>query len=153
MEKHDRRPHLVQTLTKGGIRARFRNLAGNEIAPAGMQWGCPANWIVSQVLQKPRWIQLGNSAEHGSTKLEKRYAPGHIDGYNVLEKNQTPTHILVNGKSLSIADGRTTFLGEGEITDDGIIWLQTVVSPDSPGGRECVSKRQRRGQEGDYIAA
>ena len=85
-------------------------------------------WTVSQVLEYPKWIQLGNSSEHGFTKLLKRFAPGDMDGYKVLDGNKTPTHILVNGESLSITNGRTTFLGEGEITDDGIIWLQTVVS-------------------------
>ena len=78
---------MIQRLTKGGIRVSFRNLAGNEIAPAGMQCGCPADWTVSQVLENPRWIQLGNSSEHGFTKLEKRFARGHMDGYKVLEKN------------------------------------------------------------------
>ena len=120
---------LLQSVTKGSFRVRFRNLAGNEIAPAGMQWGCPADWTVGDILEIQGWIQIGNSSEHGFTKLEKGYARGHIDGYKVLEKNETPTHILINGKSFSITNGRMTFLGEGEITDDGIIWLQTVVSP------------------------
>ena len=106
LERDSTKLRLVQTLTQGGIRAKFRNLAGNEIAPVPRYWGCPPNWLVSQLLGESRWIQLGNSSEHGFTKLEKPYAPGHMDGYKVLEKNQTPTHILVNGKNLSITDRR-----------------------------------------------
>ena len=120
---------MVQALTKGGVRARFRNLGGNEIAPDFYHCGCPPNWTVSNILEYPRWIQLGNSSDHGFTKLDKNQAPAHIDGYKVLETNQVPTHILINGECLSRVSGGATQLGEGEITDDGIIWLQAVISP------------------------
>ena len=122
---------LIRTLMQNCIRARLRNLAGNEIAPAGMQWGCPANWTVGTILETQGWIQLGNSSDHGFTKLDKNQAPAHIDGYKVLETKQVPTHILINGECLSRVSGGATQLGEGEITDDGIIWLQTVISPDA----------------------
>ena len=103
---------------------------------------------MGEILEKQGWIQLGNSSDHGFTKLDKNQAPAHIDGYKVLETKQVPTHILINGECLSRVSGGATQLGEGEITDDGIIWLQTVVSPDSL----KVYKRRRRGREGDCIA-
>ena len=104
-ECYDMKSSLIRTLMQNCIRARFRNLAGNEIAPAGMQWGCPANWTVGTILETQGWIQLGNSSDHGFTKLDKNQAPAHIDGYKVLETKQVPTHILINGECLSRLSG------------------------------------------------
>ena len=36
-------------------------MAGNEVAPFGMNTGCPLSWTLSDVLEIDQWIELGCS--------------------------------------------------------------------------------------------
>ena len=101
-----RKELLIETLRRKSRRTKFTTMGGNEIAPAGMHSGCPANWTIKDVLQIDGWLELSKAYEKG---------------FRILEKSECPTAIVMQNTKFTSVSGSNVYLGEGDE------WLQCVV--------------------------
>ena len=101
------REYFIRQHLTSGRRSRFRNLAGNEIAPAGMPTGCPADCTITDILASSSWVKLSDM---------------YPKWFRVLPKMETPTAIVRKDNTVYTAiSGRYVYLGECEE------WLTCVV--------------------------